>query len=158
MQLGASAVEAVPSDCGSAYRGSNPPFFRRAEWSIRKRFTVLFSPGAVSGNCLQWWPAPGSASAWPFHLGLGHAGAGLCFQASTDVYDGSLLLCLVLSIVRRILSFVLRPTVRGHEGQQTYQSKKPHSGFQSICHTLILLADVHSELFDEPISGNFGLT
>ena len=126
---------------------------------LRKRFTVLFRPGAISGNCLQGWTALGSASARTFHLGLGHAGAGLCFQASTDVYDRSLHLCLALSIVRRILSFILRTTARWHECQQTYQSKKPRSGFQSICHNLILLADIHSErLLVEPISGNVHLT
>ena len=108
----AEASSVGGSGNGGNRKAAKPP-------SIGKCFAIFFCPGAISGYCLQWWHTLGSASARPFHLGLGHAGAGLGSQASTDVYDLSFYLCLALSIVRRILNFILRPTRRGHDCQHT---------------------------------------
>jgi hypothetical protein len=52
---------------------------------LGQRLAVLFRPSAISQHRLQWWPTVGPAGTWPFRLGFGHAGAGLCFQAGTDV-------------------------------------------------------------------------
>jgi hypothetical protein len=55
--------------------------------SLRQRIAVFFCPGAISRHRFQWWPALRPAGARPFRLCFGHARAGLCFQARTDIHD-----------------------------------------------------------------------
>jgi hypothetical protein len=52
---------------------------------LRQSLAVLFRPGAISRHCLQWRTALSPTGAGPFGLGFGHARAGLCVQAGTDV-------------------------------------------------------------------------
>jgi hypothetical protein len=48
-----------------------------SEGLVRKRVTVILSPGAILRDRLHRRPAFGPAGAWTFGLSLGHAGAGL---------------------------------------------------------------------------------
>jgi hypothetical protein len=78
---------------------------------LRQRLAVLFRPGAISRHCLQWWAALSPAGARPFGLGFGHAGAGLCFQARTDVNQ-------ILLALRTGWGLILRVARRRDTGQQ----------------------------------------
>ena len=88
-------------------------------WSLllRKRFAVLFRPGAIVLHRLQWRATLRTAGTGPLCPGFGHASTGFCVQAGTDVNH----IVLVFRFALRsgwTHRLILRAARRGEEGQQ----------------------------------------
>ena len=63
---------------------------------LRERIAILFRPITIGQHRLHGRAAFSSTGTRPFRLGLGHARAGLCFQAGTHVND----LCILFLLIR----------------------------------------------------------
>lgn len=86
---------------------------------FRQLLPIGLSPSAIFGHGLHMRATLGAAGAWTLGLGLGHAGAGLCFKAGAHVDD----LALDLRLVRRlILRLIPSATSCRDEGQREQQA------------------------------------
>ncbi len=107
----------------------------RGEALVRKRVAITLSPRAISGHSLHGRPTAGPAGTWTLRLSLGHAGAGLCSQATAHVND------LVLRI-RPVRRRIPRPGAHLDQGQRRQQGKHDrrqfHFGFYHLPHGLSL--------------------